>query len=86
MHFFKYLYTFPYISLNTGACWGYLNCANNQLRNRFYNFVHLQLFEVKFLISENYIFRKQAIYERTCLVLDFKLTQENDDLLSSRHK
>ena len=69
--------------------------TNNRLPNRFrlckvrYKFVHLQLFDVKFLFSENLIFRKQkrtAVYGRTSLVSDLKLNWENDDLLSSRHK
>ena len=69
--------------------------TNNRLSNRFrmcnvrYKFVHLQLFDVKFLFSENLIFRKQkrtAVYGRTSLVSDLKLNWENDDLLSSRHK
>ena len=70
--------------------------TNNRLPNRFrlcnirYKlFFHLQLFDVKFLFSENHIFRKQkrtAVYGRTSLVLDFKLNWENDDLLSSRNK
>ena len=87
---------------------------NNELRNRFYKFVHLQLFsvkynfvhlvqlfnvkhkfvhlqlfDVKFLFSEKHIFRKQkrtGVYLRASVFLDFKLTRENDDLLSSRHK
>ena len=45
------------------------------------------LFDVKFLFSENHIFRKQtrlAVYGCASLVSDFKLTRENDDLLSSR--
>ena len=86
---------------------GYLKCSirgtNNQLRNRFYEFVHLQLFnvackfvhlqlfdDVKFFFSQIFvIFRKQqrtADYRRAYLVSDFKLTRENYDLLSSRHK
>ena len=35
-----------------------MNCkidTNNELRNRFYKFVHLQLFEAKFLFSEKYM-------------------------------
>ena len=96
---------------------GYLKCSirsnNNELRSRFYKFVHLQLFsvkykfvhlqlfnvkykfvhlqqfDVKFLFSEKHIFRKQKktpVYGRAFVVSDFKLTRENDDLLSSRHK
>ena len=44
------------------------------------------LFDVKFLFSENHIFRKQkrtAVYGRLSLVSDIKLTRENDCLLSS---
>ena len=60
-----------------------------QLFNVRYKFVYLQLFDVKFLFSKNHIFRKQkrmAAYGRASLVSDFKLTPENDDLLSPRHK
>ena len=76
--------------------------TNNQLVNRFNKFVysiqlfnvkckfvHLQLFTVKFLFTENHIFRKQkrtAVYGHVSLVLDLKLARENDELLSSRHK
>ena len=38
---------------------------------RVYKFVHLQLFDVKFLFSKKHIFRKQkrtAVYERYVLV------------------
>ena len=48
-----------------------------------------KLFDVKFLFSENHVFRKQkrtAVYGLVPLALDFKLTRENDDLLSSRYK
>ena len=51
-----------------------------------------KLFDVKFLFSENHVFRKQKrtaclwSYGRASLVSDFKLTRENDGLLSSRHK
>ena len=59
--------------------------------NRFYEFVHLQLFDdVKLLFSDIFvIFRKEkrtAVYKSTSLVLDFKLTRENDNLLSLRYK
>ena len=83
----------------------YLKCSirgfNNQLPNRFYKFVHLQLlnvrykfvhlqlFDFKFLFSKTHAFRKQkrtAVYGRASLILDFKLTRENDDLLFPRHK
>ena len=54
-----------------------------------YKFVHLRLFDVKFLFSQKHIFDKQkitAFYGRASVVSDFKPTWENDDLLSSRHK
>ena len=59
--------------------------------NGFYEFVHLQLFDdVKLLFSEIFvIFRKEkrtAVYKSTSLVLDFKLTRENDNLFSLRYK
>ena len=60
-----------------------------QLFNVKYKFVQLQLFDVKFLCSEKHIFRKQkrtAVFGRATLVWDFKLTRENDDLLSLWHK
>ena len=72
--------------------------TNNQLRNRFYKFVHfqlfnvkykfvqLQLFDIKILFSQKHTFRKQkrtAVYGRASLVLSCKLTRKNDDLLSS---
>ena len=75
--------------------------TNNQLQNRFYKFAHLQLFnfkykfallellEVKGLFFKKIIFYKQkrtVVYGRAFLVSDFKLTQENDDLLSLKHK
>ena len=75
--------------------------TNNELGNIFYKFVHLQLFrvkykfvhlqlfDVKFLFSEKHLIRKKkrtTVYGRTSVVLDFKLTRENDDLLSLRHK
>ena len=53
------------------------------------NLFIFNLFDVKYLFSENYIFCKQkrmAVYGLASLVSDFKLTWENDDLLSSRHK
>ena len=53
------------------------------------NLFIFNLFAIKFLFSKNHIFRKQqrtAVYGRASLVSDFKLTRENDDLLSSRHK
>ena len=53
------------------------------------NLFNFNLFDVKFLFSENHIFRKSkriADYRRASLVSDFKFTQENDGLLSSRHK
>ena len=60
-----------------------------QLFNVKYKYVQLQLLDVKFLISKKLIFCKQertGDYGRASLVSGFKLTQENDDLLSSRHK
>ena len=45
--------------------------------------------DIKILFSEKNIHRKQkraAVYRRASLVLDFKLTRENDDLLSPRYK
>ena len=51
------------------------------------NLFIFNLIDVKFLFSENHIFRKQtrtAVYGSAPLVSDFKLTRENDDLLSSR--
>ena len=50
-----------------------------------------KLFDVKFLFSENHVFRKLKrtaclwSYGRASLVSQFKLTRESDDL-SSRHK
>ena len=44
------------------------------------------LFDIKLLFSENHIFRKQkrsAVFGRSSLISDFKLTRENYDLLSS---
>ena len=43
------------------------------------------LFDAKFLFSENHIFRKQkraAVYGRASVVSYFKLTREDDNLLS----
>ena len=75
--------------------------TNKQIRNRFYKSVHLELFNVKykfvqlqlfddkFLFSEEHTFCKQkrtVVYGRASLVSGSQLTQENDDLLSSRHK
>ena len=62
-----------------------------QVFNVTYRFAHLRLFDdIKFLLSEVFvIFRKQkraAVYRRASLVSDFKLTQENYDLLYSTHK
>ena len=51
-----------------------------------------KLFDVKFLFSENHVFRKQkrtavyGVHSFGFSVSDFKLTWENDDLLSLRHK
>ena len=60
-----------------------------QLFNLKYKFAHLQLFDVKFLFSGKHTLRKQkrtAVWGRALVFLDFKLTQENDDKLSLRHK
>ena len=41
------------------------------------------------IFSENHVFCKQkrmSVYGLVSLILDFKLTQENDDRLSSREK
>ena len=41
------------------------------------------------MFSENHVFCKKksmSVYGLMSLILDFKLTQENDDLLSSREK
>ena len=78
-----------------------IRSTNNQLPNIFFTFAHLQLFNVKckfvhlqqfgikFLFSKTHIFCKRkrtAVYGRSSLVLDFKLTWQSDDLLSLRHK
>ena len=50
-----------------------------------YKFIQLQLFDVKFLISEEHIFRKQKrtdVYGHVSLVLGFQLSRGNDDLSS----
>ena len=50
---------------------------------------NIQLFNVKFLFSEEHIVRKQkrtVVYGRASLVSGFQLTRGNDHLLSSRHK
>ena len=52
-----------------------------------YKFIQLQLFDVKFLFSEERIFRKQKktdVYGRASLVSGFQRNRENDDLLSSK--
>ena len=70
--------------------------------NIIYKFVHLQLFNIKHLHfqvvqRQVFVFRKSCIlqteengclwsYGCASLVSNLKLTQENDDLLSSRHK
>ena len=51
-------------------------------------FFIFNLFDVKFLFSENHIFYKQkrtAVYGLQSLVSVIKITREKDDLLSSRH-
>ena len=50
-----------------------------------------KLFDVKFLFWESCLSQREEngclwTYGRASLVSDFKLTRENDDLLSSRHK
>ena len=66
-----------------------INTVQPTLKSLLGNFFIFNFFDVKSLFSENHIFRKQkrtAVYGCGSLVLDFKLTPENDDLLSSRHK
>ena len=56
----------------TGAQGGYLKCSirgtNNELRNRFYKFVHLQLFSIKYkfvhlqLFDVKFLFSEKKIY------------------------
>ena len=87
-NFFCTFQLFTRHSFEAGAQWGYLRCSirgtNNQLPNRFYKFVHLQLFNVKFLFSKNHVSDKQrrmVVYGRTSFFWVLK-----DDLLSPRHK
>ena len=64
------------------------NCHIEFMFSVKYKFAHLQLFDIKFLFSARKIFCKKkrtAVYARTTLVSYFKLAQENEDLLSSRH-
>ena len=89
----------------SGAQGGYLKCSirgtNNELRNKFCKFVHLQLFsvkckfvhlqlfDVKLFFPEKHIFREQkrtVCYGRASVISDFKLTRKNNDLLYLRHK
>ena len=66
-----------------------INTVQPTLKCLLGNFFIFNLFDVKSLFSEDHIFCKQkraAVYGCRSLVLDFKLTRENDDLLSSRHK
>ena len=76
-----------------------MNCQIYFVSSFIFNYLTLniklfifKLFDVKFLFSENHVFRKQKrtaclwSYGRASLVSDFKLTRENDGLLSSRHK
>ena len=61
----------------------------NYLFSLKYKFVYPQPFDVKTLFSKKHVFRKQnrtAAFGFTSVVLDFKLTQGNVDLLFSRHK
>ena len=67
----------------------FINLFIFKLFNTKYKFIHLQLFDFKFLFLKKHIFRKQkrtAVYGRTSLVSNFKLPRENDGLLSSRHR
>ena len=60
-----------------------------RLFNVKYKFVHLQLFGPKLLFSEKHIFRKQkrmAVCGRASVFSGFKLSRENYELLSLRHK
>ena len=56
-----------------------------------------KIVHVQVVSCQTFVFRKSCLsqteengclwsYERASLVSDFKLTRENDDLLSSRHK
>ena len=48
----------------------------------FTNLFIFNMFDIKFLFYEKHVFRKQkrtAVYGRSFLVSDFKLTRENDD-------
>ena len=65
------------------------NFVHLQLFHNKYRFAHFQLFNVKCLFSKKHIFCKQkrmAVYGCMSLVSDFKLTQENDAMLSFRHR
>ena len=60
-----------------------------QLFNVKYKFINHELFGVKFLFTEKYIFHNQkrtTVYGCTSLVSDFKLNRENDSMLSSRNR
>ena len=62
------------------------NCLRSDINLFIFNCLTLSKL---FLLSKNHIFVKQkrtAVYGRASLVSDFKLTWENDDLLSPRHK
>ena len=82
-----------------GAWRGYLKCSiqgtNNQLPNIFYNINH-KIVHLQVVWDQIFVFRKSCLSqteENSCLwsygpatlVLDFKLTGENGDLLSLRH-
>ena len=55
----------------------------------FINLFIFNLLDFKFLFPKSHIFRKQkrtGVCGSESLISDFKLTRENDDLLSSRDK
>ena len=55
--------------------------------NMKYKFVHLLLFDVKFLFPKKHTFHKQkrtAVDRRVPLVPDFKLTRKSNHMLPSR--
>ena len=81
----KRLYKFVHLRLSSVK----YRFVHLQLFNVKYKFVQAQLFALKFLFSEKHIFHKQkgtAVCGRASVFSDFKLTRENGDLLSSRHK
>ena len=57
------------------------NCLTSSI-----NFFIFNCFESNFCFLKNFCKQKRTtVYERAFLVLDFKFTRENDELLSSRH-